>query len=116
MMPSRSAMNMSSGLRLAGVEARRLREDGSEPARLAIGPGEERQPERDEERRLDIEQEADGLDAAVDHPHVGAPEEEEADELHPREIAERPRLDELPRDHGAWFVALRQAERGGGIL
>ena len=84
------------GLRLARIERRRLREHRPEAAGVRVCPPQQHQPERDEQRRLDREQHADRVDALVDHPHVDAPENEEADELRQRdaESAERRRLRE----------------------
>ena len=54
------------GLRLSGREGGGLAEHGAESAGGVIGPGEEDKPEDDEERRFDVEEDADGLNAAID--------------------------------------------------
>ncbi len=54
---------------------------GPKPPAAPVGPAEEDEPERDEEGRLDAQEQADRVDAAVDDPHVDAPEDHEADEL-----------------------------------
>ena len=66
------------GFRLAGIKAGRLGEHGAEAARFLPRPPEQNEAERQKERRFDVQQEADGVDAFVNHPHVDPPEEEEA--------------------------------------
>ena len=72
-----------------GIKGGRLRENRSEAAGVLIGPPEQQQAERDEQRRFDVEQPADAIDALVDDAHVDAPEKQEADELRQRDSRTR---------------------------
>lgn len=67
--------------RLAGIEGGRLGKHGAETARGAVGPAEQQEAEHDEERSFEAEQQANGIDALVDDPHVDAPKKHEAEEL-----------------------------------
>jgi hypothetical protein len=84
---------------LAGIERRRLRQDRAEAASGAPRPPEQQQAERDQHRRLDVEEYADRIDAPVDHPHVDAPEKQEADELRQRDAEPRRRAGRGERWH-----------------
>ena len=68
-------------LRLADIKGGRLRQHRPEPARLAPRPPEQQQPQRDEQRRFDVQQDADGINATIDDIHVDSPKQHEAGEL-----------------------------------
>ncbi len=71
-------------LRPAGRELRGLRQHRPEAAGPPVGPGQQRQAQHDQQRRLDVQQDADRLDALVDHQHVDRPEGQEAGQLRRR--------------------------------
>lgn len=73
------------GFRLARTERRRLRQDRAEAAGIDVSPGQEREPERDQERRFDIQKETDRFDALVNDEHIDPPEKHEANELGQRD-------------------------------
>src|SRR5207249_4688158 len=62
-------------------ELRGLREDRPEAAGFLVRPPQQQQTERDQQRRLENQEKAYGLDAAIDHEHVDRPERQEAREL-----------------------------------
>lgn len=68
-------------LRLARIKRRRLRKNWPETASVAISPKKQKQTERDEERRFDIQEPANAIDSLVNDQHVDAPEKEKAEQL-----------------------------------
>ena len=68
-------------LRLTDVKRRGLREHRTESARLTPRPPEQQQSQRDEQWGFDVQQKANGINAAIDDVHVDAPKQHEAGEL-----------------------------------
>ncbi len=69
------------GPRPSRRELRGLRENRTKAAGCLVGPRQQGEAHEDEQQGLDVQQEADRLDAPVDDRHVDGPEEEEAREL-----------------------------------
>src|SRR5204862_7191910 len=95
-------------LGLARVERGWLREHRTEATGLAPRPPQQQQSEREEQRRFDVQQKTDGINAAVNDPHVDAPEKEETEKL--------PAVDAKPvRGRGRVQIKNRDADFVTGI-